>query len=198
LQAAIIRVWREWQTLQVEAESISEDSTASSKKETPNGKDQDVRQKLAREKARHEELLEMEKKAIVTMATGGFGPEENSAGYSYKIEMSKQYENRVTSAKRWVIVANKKAPQMTEAWTPFMEHLRVCVLKMADLDHPPIPFQGEDLQRLHLRAKIRLLERYRSGLWFCQLVWARMTASTPPPPLRELRSGKTQQTGQGE
>jgi hypothetical protein len=108
--------------------------------------------------------------------------------------MAQQYEDRVSSAKQWVIVANKQAPQLAAAWTPFIEHLHACVLKMAELDHPSTPFQGEDLQRLRLRAKISLLERYRSGMWFCQLVWARMTANTSPAPLREFRSGKTQQT----
>lgn len=198
LQAAIIKVWREWQTLQLEAESTGEDTPASSRKGTLNGEDQDVRRQLKQEKARHEELLEMQKKAIVTMATGGFGSEDDSAGYSYKIEMAKQYEDRVTSAKRWVIVANRKAPQMADAWAPFSEHLQACARKMAFLDHSPTSFQGEDLQRLRLRAKISLLERYRSGMSFCQMVWARMTASTPPSPLRELRSGKAQQTRQGE
>jgi hypothetical protein len=189
LQTEILKVWREWQMLLSETEPIDGDGAVSSRTETPKNEDLDAKKKLIKEKARLAAMLEMESKSIVSLATGGFGPEDTTAGYGYKIEMSKQFEARFSIAKQRLIVANMKAPQLAKAWTPFVEHLDACALKMAELDNPSTLFQGEDLRRLHLQAKVRFMERCRSALWFCQLVWARMTTNAVPPPLRELRPG---------
>jgi hypothetical protein len=192
LQTEILKVWREWQVLLSETDPIDGAGAVSSRNEKQKSEDLDAKQKLIKEQARLAEMLEMESKAIVSLATGGFGPADSTAGYGYKIEMSKQFETRFSTAKQRLIVANMKAPQLAKAWIPFVEHLDACALKMAELDHPSTPFQEEDLQRLHLQAKVRFLERCRSGLWFCQLVWARMTTTAAPPPLRELRPADKQ------
>lgn len=98
----------------------------------------------------------------------------------------KAYDKGVEAVAKRAAVAKELAPQLSEAWTPLVAHLNACAVKLADLDHDtatPTP----DFEMLHRRTQIVFFERFRSALWFCEVVWSQMASVDPPPPLRDLK-----------
>jgi hypothetical protein len=83
-------------------------------------------------------------------------------------------------------LANTQAPQLARAWKPLAQHLNETALKMLEFERTAAPTQDSTFRILRLQAKLNMLERFRSALWFCQLVWAHMASSPLPKPLKQL------------
>jgi hypothetical protein len=187
LQLAVIKAWNEWQFVLLETELASVRSPVHPENAQAPDAYLETKKRLENEKFRLRERMEIEK-TMIDALTRTNGTQPDAVGYKYKLDMSSQFETKLSTSKQLTVVANEKAPQLAQAWTPFVEYLNACAVKLADLDSPTTPYHGNDLPRLQFQAKIAFLERCRSALWFCQTIWARMTTSTAPPPLKELHS----------
>jgi len=85
-----------------------------------------------------------------------------------------------------VELANSQSPRLAKAWQPLAQHLNDASLQMLEFERSAPPTQDPEIRILRLQAKINVLERFRSALWFCQMVWAHMASKPLPPTLRRL------------
>jgi len=83
-------------------------------------------------------------------------------------------------------LADSQAPQLARTWKPLAQHLNESAQRMLDYERNAAPTQDPALRILRLQAKINVLERFRSALWFCQMAWAHLASSPLPKPLRKL------------
>lgn len=181
-----IKAWNEWQSLLLGTGLTTREPQALA---TPHGlshEDAAVQTRLKRQKQMSENYLQEERDLMRIEATdpisGGFDP----YAFRFLMETTTDHESRVSTSIRLMTVANKKAPQLAQAWNPLVDHLNACAIKLADLDLLASPNPSEGFARLKRLAKIRFLERFRSAMWFSSAVWARMASAAPPAPLRAL------------
>lgn len=179
LERAVVDAWNEWQNVLVKTGLAQHEQPATVKEPT----DKELVQRMASIKVSGA-IRDAERREAVVMATSGgkFDPGQ----FQFAVGIRNQLNNRGIAVQKLQIIANKEAPRLAQSWNPLVQHLNDLATKLLDLDNPAVPYQSQDLMRLKLQAKIRLLERCRSNLWFCQMVWARMTSSPEPPPLRDL------------
>lgn len=83
-------------------------------------------------------------------------------------------------------LADAQAPQLARTWQPLAQHLNEGALRMLEFERSAPPTEDLALRILRLQARLNVLERFRSALWFCQLVWAHMASERLPAPLRKL------------
>jgi hypothetical protein len=141
-------------------------------------------------------MLEAEKNLRIQMTTvgsagssggnprTGFGP-ENPSSIAMGVHAQLVEENLMTT-RSIMLINDRKAPSLSRCWTPFADYLNECAQKLNNFEGPRPAGQDLDVRILRAQAKVHFLERYRSALWFCSVVWARMAAGKPPSPLREL------------
>ncbi|BDU74006.1 hypothetical protein [Mesoterricola silvestris] len=72
--------------------------------------------------------------------------------------------------------ADAQATLLAEAWTPLTAHLKKEAAALLDLDRTAPPTEDPALKALRLMARVNYMERFRSTLWFCQVVWAHMAS----------------------
>lgn len=96
------------------------------------------------------------------------------------------YQGRNAMARGAVTLADAQAPQLAHAWKPLAQHLNESALRMLEFERTAPTTRDPALRILRLQAKINVLERFRSALWFCQLAWAHMASESLPKPLRKL------------
>jgi hypothetical protein len=119
------------------------------------------------------------------------GPQPASVGRSPNIEFLSigrmNYSVLSPLGRRARKLALPHARKLAQAWTALAEHLNLRALEYLNLDRDPAGAVDPALRALRLRAKINFLERFRSTLWFCDLIWAHMASAALPPPLATLR-----------
>lgn len=187
LQKAVFATWNDWQAFLVE-EGLA---TAEGPRPAAKGKDDpELRKDLARRRAESAAWLEDDRKQALYAAeevSAGGGHEVNVQGYNFLHEASVASETRDAQAIRLKVVADRKAPSFAASWNPMVDYLNDCAGKLADLEHPAVPYQHEDMLRLKRRATIAFLERCRTTLWLSQKAWALLTTTAGPAPLKNLR-----------
>lgn len=72
--------------------------------------------------------------------------------------------------------ADAQAAHLAEAWAPLTAHLKREAAALLDLDRTAPPTDEPALKALRLMARVNYMERFRSTLWFCQVVWAHMAS----------------------
>ncbi|NTV75953.1 MAG: hypothetical protein HGA66_17340 [Holophaga sp.] len=72
--------------------------------------------------------------------------------------------------------ADAQAALLAEAWKPLTAHLKNDAAALLDLDRKAPPTDDPALKALRLMARMNYMERFRSTLWFCQVVWAHMAS----------------------
>ncbi len=83
-------------------------------------------------------------------------------------------------------LADAQAPQLARSWKPLAQHLNGSALRMLEFERSAAPTQDPALRILRLQARLNVLERFRTALWFCQMVWAHMASERLPAPLKKL------------
>jgi len=96
------------------------------------------------------------------------------------------YESRGDLTKGAAALANLHAPRLAAAWRPWARHLNEVALQMLEFERSAAPSPDPALRTLRLQAKLNVLERFRSALWFCRMAWAHLASSPLPAPLRTL------------
>lgn len=86
------------------------------------------------------------------------------------------YGAHTAFGKRTSALANEQAPPMAEGWAALTRHLNTGAAALLDLDRTAQPTADAGLKALRLMARIAFMERFRSTLWFCQVVWAHMAS----------------------
>lgn len=201
LEGRVLLAWQEWQAALVEqglAEWLPGDpeKTPAVIPSTPASEKENKEFKLRRAGMRKSDsLLTFEKNHRIEMTTlntlGGSGNNlreplhENASSWAMG-KHAAQVEEKIIMTRSAMLINEKKAPSLSTNWEPFAAHMNECAIRLNDLEKPSPLDQNSDLRNLKVQAKLHFLERYRSSLWFCCVVWARMAAKTPPPPLREL------------
>ncbi len=99
-----------------------------------------------------------------------------------------QLDERVTVRRKQMMVANREAPNLAAVWEPLAAHLNRCAEQLLDYDQRMNrePVNDPLLRTLRIQAKLVFLERFRENLWFCGNIWALMTSSPAPAPLKKL------------
>jgi hypothetical protein len=82
-------------------------------------------------------------------------------------------------------LARTHTPRLQENWKAFMEHLNTSALHWLDFEQSLAPTQNAGLEILRRQARIHVLERFRSALWLCQVIWAHMASDILPKPLQK-------------
>ena len=72
--------------------------------------------------------------------------------------------------------ANDQAAKLAHTWAPLTSHLNRGASALLDLDRTAVPTRDPGMRALRLLARIHFMERFRSTLWFCQVVWAHMAS----------------------
>lgn len=98
------------------------------------------------------------------------------------------YRSRSTGIPEAAALADAHALQLARTWEPLAQHLKASATGMLEFEQNAQPAENPALRLLRLQAKINVLERFRSSLWFCQMVWAHMASSSLPPTLKRLRN----------
>jgi len=81
--------------------------------------------------------------------------------------------------------ADQQAALLAEDWEPLTTHLNSGALALLELDRTAVPTRDPGIRALRLLARIHFMERFRSTLWFCQVVWAHL-ASERILPIRQM------------
>lgn len=97
------------------------------------------------------------------------------------------YRSRSTGIPEAAAIADAHADRVARIWEPLAQHLKASATGMLEFERNAPETQDAALRLLRLQAKINVLERFRSSLWFCQMVWAHMASSPLPPKLKKLR-----------
>jgi hypothetical protein len=87
-----------------------------------------------------------------------------------------RYEANTDFGKLATDYANAQAALIAEDWKPLTAHLATGAAALLDLDRTAPATKDPGLRALRLMARINFMERYRSTLWFCQVVWAHMAS----------------------
>ncbi len=98
------------------------------------------------------------------------------------------HDRNIAQAARLALVAQWMGPQFAQAWNPLRDHLQAYSTQLQGMDKQPSATRNPGLDLLKLKAEIQHLERFRAALWFCGVVWAEMSSSAPPPPMKPLHS----------
>lgn len=89
-----------------------------------------------------------------------------------------------TQLKQSTIVRNTLAPRLSAPWKALADHLNRGVDTFAAYEKADAGTASPELKNLRVQAKLRLLERFRSAVFHCHVVWAYMAArSLPKPPV---------------
>jgi hypothetical protein len=96
-------------------------------------------------------------------------------------------EASVTVARRTLTVANKLIPELAAAWQPMVAHLNAQAVRLIDLEQRARTSPGGPLGDLRVQARIAYLERFRTALWYCDLVWAQVASAELPHAPGRLR-----------
>ncbi len=179
LQKTAAGAWNEWQSVLMETGLAKKGTPVLPKEGSPRDDNAELKKKLRIQKLMAWNSLEHERKLSEKQAF-------NAESYLFYMEGVARHEEGVARSMMVMTVADKKAPQLAQAWNPLVDYLNACALRMADLDSPSNPYLSEGLLRIRLQAKITFLKRCRTTLWFCHRVWARMTSSDDPAPLKDL------------
>jgi len=86
------------------------------------------------------------------------------------------YGSNTLFAQRASAFADGQAQGLDEPWAALTRHLHAGAAALLDLDHAAPPTRDPGLRALRLLARINFMERFRSTLWFCQVVWAHMAS----------------------
>ncbi len=84
-------------------------------------------------------------------------------------------------------VANKLIPSLSQTWVPFVAHLNDQARRLADLEKAGAPTTDATINVLRIQTKIAFLERFRTALWYSDLVWCQAASAEAPAPPRRLR-----------
>ncbi len=98
------------------------------------------------------------------------------------------YRSRSAGIPQAAALADAHALRLARTWEPLAQHLKTTATRMLEYERSAPETQDVALRLLRLQARINLLERFRSSLWFGQMVWAHMASSPLPPALRKLRN----------
>lgn len=98
-------------------------------------------------------------------------------------------ERSANIAQRSQAVADKLIPSLSETWDPLVTHLNGRALRLADLEQVAAPSLDATVRTLRVQTKIAFLERFRTALWYCDLVWCQAASVEAPAPPQ--RMGKT-------
>ena len=107
----------------------------------------------------------------------------------WTLENHARMDDRVAFRRKQIAVADRVAPNLAAVWEPLAAHFNACAEKFLVYDQARALDTVPDLRNLHLQAKLVFLERFRENLWFCDNVWALITSSKAPPPLKKLDPG---------
>jgi hypothetical protein len=81
--------------------------------------------------------------------------------------------------------ADQQAPGLAESWEKLSAHLNQSAGILLGLDRTAVPTKEPALATLRLRARVNFMERFRSTLWLCQVIWAHM-ASQKILPIQDM------------
>jgi len=98
------------------------------------------------------------------------------------------YRSRSAGIPDAAALADAHALRLARTWEPLAQHLKESATRMLEYERNAPETQDAALRLLRLQAKINVLERFRSSLWFSQMVWAHMASSPLPPALKKLRN----------
>lgn len=78
-------------------------------------------------------------------------------------------------------LADTQAGKLARDWAPLTAHLNAGAKALLDFDRTAPPTADPSLKTLRVLARINFMERFRSTLWFCQVVWAHMASEKVLP-----------------
>jgi hypothetical protein len=93
------------------------------------------------------------------------------------------YRKRSTLAKAALQVSEAYAPTLQGQWVVLRKEMSDSAEHWLNLEQGLQPTRNPDRLALRHQVKFQFLERYRSALWFCYIVWAHMASEALPPPL---------------
>jgi len=93
------------------------------------------------------------------------------------------YQRPTALGKAAAQLATTHAPQLQAIWKTLMEHLNASALHWLDYEQNLVPTENPGLETLRRQSRIHVLERFRSALWLCQVIWAHMASEALPAPL---------------
>lgn len=96
------------------------------------------------------------------------------------------YDRNLAQTAQHTLVAKWVGPQFAAAWRPLVAHLQAHSMELQAIERQPSSSRNPGLDLLKLKTKIQHLERFRSAMWFCGMIWSQMSSSTNPPPLKKL------------
>lgn len=96
-------------------------------------------------------------------------------------------QSRINIAIVGTRIANREIPALGKAWDPLAEYLNGIAHKLMEYERLAPVGESPELKKLRMLTKIVFLERFRSALWFDNLVWSEVTTDKLPPILRDLR-----------
>ena len=93
------------------------------------------------------------------------------------------YRKHSPLAKAALRVSEFYAPTLQGHWDTLREEMDASALEWLEIERGLQPTRNPDLVALRRLVKFQFLERYRSALWFCYIIWAHMASQALPPPL---------------
>jgi len=87
-----------------------------------------------------------------------------------------EYGANTEFSRKAAAYADGQAPALAQAWSVLSAHLNASASALLDLDRTAPPTRDPGMRILRLQARINFMERFRSTLWFCQVVWAHMAS----------------------
>ena len=195
LEEPVTKAWEEWKAVLVENNLAQPTQVATTPIPPPAARKRESAELQMRMKGMEqcEETLVMEYKELIDTFT-----RKNTGGKRKGIEKTdfkslnavitarSDFENRIITSRALAVTANRHAPSLSKAWIPLAARLNADALQLANLEASQKHSSDAGLQALEVQARISFLERFRSALWLSSVIWAGMTTTPLPDPLRDL------------
>lgn len=188
LELAFSEVWKGWQAALVES-GLAKPIKVRKGKEGPSSPLFEEARKLAKDTLK---AMSRQPKKRISRLDASFNVENvdlypDVTHYMTRDEYQgdQKIEHDLYVAQNSLAVANELIPALSKTWNPLVDHLNQRARRLADLEQAATPTSDPILNALRVQTKIAFLERFRTALWYCDLVWSQVASEgTPMPPPR--------------
>lgn len=99
--------------------------------------------------------------------------------------VEKAHSKDIAQAQKRLVVANLLLLDLAAAWNPLVDLLNERAQRVVNQEKGS-PSGDATMNALRLHAKLAVMERFRTALWYCDLVWCQLASEQALPPPRKL------------
>ncbi len=178
LRKEVEATWSAW--MAITQESLSSETTRTLKPSAL--RDQVAQRALQRRQLLAQSNPRVEREWAANLAEMMKGVTGGRTFLEMESRTSAHHGAHTTRLEQSIVLRNTLAPSLTVPWKAMADHLNRSVETLSGLEKADAGTASPELKALRVLAKRRLLERFRSAVFQCHVVWAHMASRPLPRP----------------